>query len=95
MIIPALVVFARIPIKTAIGTSLLIISAKSLTGFLGDLGAGREIAWGLLLTVTGSSGLGILIGTYLSNLISSKHLKPAFGWFVLVMGVYIFALQFN
>jgi uncharacterized protein len=37
LIIPALVLFSKLPMKQAVGTSLLIIAAKSLIGFTGDL----------------------------------------------------------
>ena len=37
LIIPALVLLAKLPMKMAVGTSLLIIAAKSLIGFLGDV----------------------------------------------------------
>jgi uncharacterized membrane protein YfcA len=88
LIIPALVVLSKIPIKEAIGTSLVIIAAKSLLGFLGE---GSEVAldWTLLLGVTAFAILGIFIGMALSKKIDGKKLKPAFGWFVLVMGIYI------
>lgn len=89
LIIPALVLFARLPMKVAVGTSLLIIAAKSLFGFLGDIGADQAIDWPFLLTVTAIAVGGIFIGTWLSHKIDGKKLKAGFGWFVLVMAVYI------
>ncbi len=86
LIIPALVVFSRLPMKMAVGTSLLIISAKSLLGFMGDI-SNYAMDWSLLLIVGGISVFGTFIGGWLSNYISGQKLKPAFGWFVLVMGV--------
>jgi uncharacterized membrane protein YfcA len=74
--------------KEAIGTSLVIISAKSLIGFLGE-GGDSVVDWKLLLSVSTFAILGIFIGISLSKRIDGKKLKPAFGWFVLVMGVYI------
>ena len=88
LIIPALVVLSKLPMKMAIGTSLLIIAIKSMIGFLGDI-SNMEIDWMFLGTFTLISTVGIFIGSYLSNYISGAKLKPAFGWFVLVMGVYI------
>jgi uncharacterized protein len=88
LIIPALVLFARLPMKMAIGTSLLIIAAKSLIGFLGDL-SNLSIDWTFLLPFTAISVVGIFIGTYFSKFIAGSKLKTAFGWFVLVMGIYI------
>jgi hypothetical protein len=88
LIIPALVIFSKLPMKQAVGTSLLIIAAKSLIGFTGDLG-NETIDWTLLLTVTGLAIAGIFIGNALSKKVSADSLKKGFGWFVLVMGVYI------
>lgn len=89
LIIPALVLLSKLPIKLAIGTSLLIIAAKSLLGFVGDLQAGQQIDWSYLLLFTLFSTLGIFAGGYLSKFISGSKLKTGFGWFVLVMGFYI------
>jgi uncharacterized protein len=92
LIIPALVLLAKLPMKMAVGTSLLIIAAKSLIGFLGDLG-NQVIDWKLLLIFTGLSVVGIFIGSSLSKKINEKVLKRGFGWFVLVMGIYIIAKE--
>lgn len=94
LIIPALVILARLPMKMAVGTSLLIIAVKSLIGFLGDvgnpqIGGGEGIDWNFLLIFTGIAVVGIFIGTWLSQFISGAKLKKGFGWFVLIMGIYI------
>lgn len=88
LIIPALVLFTKLPMKQAIGTSLVIIAAKSLIGFLGDL-SHTTMNWTLLLTVTALAISGIFLGNMLSSRVSGEKLKKAFGWFVLVMGIYI------
>ncbi|MCF3107625.1 sulfite exporter TauE/SafE family protein [Niabella sp. CC-SYL272] len=88
LIIPALVHLLKLPMKTAVGTSLVIISANSLLGFLFSL-PHISVQWGLLAAITFIAITGILIGSYLSTKIDGKILKPAFGWFVLAMGVYI------
>lgn len=88
LIIPALVLLAGLPMKMAIGTSLLIIAVKSLAGFLGDL-SNQSIDWIFLLSFTGLAIIGIFIGTYVSKFIDSQKLKKAFGWFVLIMSIYI------
>lgn len=88
LIIPALVLLARLPMKMAVGTSLLIIAAKSLIGFLGDVST-QTIDWQMLLIFTGLSIVGIFIGSALSKKINEKILKKGFGWFVLIMGIYI------
>lgn len=88
LIIPALVILAKLPMKLAVGTSLLIIAAKSLIGFLGDV-SNQTIDWNMLLIFTGLSVVGIFIGSALSKKINDKVLKKGFGWFVLIMGIYI------
>ena len=88
LIIPALVVLSKLPMKEAVGTSLLIIASKSLIGFLGDI-SNYTIDWTFLLIFTSIAVSGIFIGIALSNRIPGQKLKPAFGWFVLVMGIYI------
>ena len=92
LLIPALIYFANLPMKMAVGTSLSIIAINSFFGFLGDL-SNYEMNWILLLSVTGLAIVGIFIGTKLSNYIPGKKLKPAFGWFVLAMGLYIIAKE--
>lgn len=89
LIIPALVLLAKMPMKLAVGTSLFIIAAKSLLGFTGDLQGNETIDWTLLSTFTGLSVVGIFIGIFLSKKIEGNKLKSAFGWFILVMGIYI------
>jgi hypothetical protein len=89
LIIPALVLLARMPIKLAVGTSLFIIAAKSLIGFIGDIQGDEIINWKLLSMFTVFAIGGIFLGIMLSKRISSDKLKTSFGWFVLVMGVYI------
>ncbi|RAV28139.1 sulfite exporter TauE/SafE family protein [Sinomicrobium soli] len=93
LIIPALVLFARLPMKKAVATSLLIISINSLIGFTGDVGV-MEIDWTLLLLFTGIAVLGIFLGGYLSDKADGKKLKKGFGWFVLVMALYILTTEF-
>lgn len=88
LIIPALVLLAKLPMKKAVATSLLIIAVKSLIGFIGDV-QNLEIDWRFLLIFTGLSILGIFLGGYLSKFIDGRKLKKGFGWFVLVMGIYI------
>ncbi len=89
LIIPALVIFSRVPMKIAIGTSLLIIAVKSLVGFSGDLYNAAAMDWSFLMLFTSLAVAGVFIGTRLCRVISAQKLKPAFGWFVLVMGLYI------
>ena len=88
LIIPALVLLAKLPMKKAVATSLLIIAVKSLIGFLGDV-QNLEIEWAFLSVFTAISIVGIFVGIYLNKFIDGNKLKKGFGYFVLVMGVYI------
>ena len=83
-IVPALVVFSRLPMRVAVGTSLTIIAAKSLFGFVGDLTLQGRFDWGLLLAFTALAVVGILLGSRLGRHVSGARLRLAFGWFVLV-----------
>lgn len=93
LIIPALVLLAGLPMKKAVGTSLLIIALKSLIGFTGDLGSGLDIDYKFMLLFSSFAIVGIILGSYLTKFIPNEKLKPAFGWFVLIMGVYIFTKE--
>ena len=88
LIIPALVLLSKLPMKQAVGTSLLIIAAKSLIGFTGDL-SNYNMDWKLLGMVSALAITGIFIGDAMSKKIEGHKLKKGFGWFVLVMGIYI------
>jgi uncharacterized membrane protein YfcA len=91
LIIPALVIFARVPIKVAVGTSLVIIATNAFIGFLGDLPNQENIDWTFLFRFCIFSISGIVLGSSVSKYIPAPRLKPLFGWFVLLMGCYIFA----
>lgn len=88
LIIPALVLLAKLPMKKAIGTSLMIIAANSLIGFTGDL-QNRDIDWTFLMTFTAIAIIGIVVGVYTSKFISGTKLKRGFGWFTLLVAFYI------
>ncbi|RYY22674.1 MAG: sulfite exporter TauE/SafE family protein [Chitinophagaceae bacterium] len=88
LLIPALVIIIKLPMKQAIGTSLLIIALNSLIGFVGDLGH-RTIDWFFIITISIVAVAGIFIGSYFNQQVNAEKLKKAFGWFVLIMGVYI------
>ena len=93
LIIPSLVLFARLPMKKAVGTSLFIITMNSLIGFLGDI-HNPEIDWNFLLVFTSLSVIGIFLGIYLNKFINEKQLKTGFGFFVLMMSCFILLKEF-
>lgn len=86
MIIPAMVIFANLPMKKAVGTSLLIITINSTFGAIGDFSVGIALNWYFLTKFVSCTVVGILLGSYLSKKVDGEKLKPAFGWFVLVVG---------
>ncbi len=88
LIIPTLVLFLRIKMKTAVGTSLFIIAINSLLGFVFSLKQ-FEYDWMLLFAFSILSIGGLFIGIRLSNKIPGLRLKQIFGYFVLIMGLYI------
>jgi uncharacterized membrane protein YfcA len=93
LIIPALLFFANLPMKQAVGTSLFIIFINSLIGFGSDLIGGIELNYKLLFIISAMSLLGLVIGTQVSKKIDGAKLKPVFGWFVLLMGIYIIVTE--
>lgn len=94
LIIPALVLLAKIEMKVAVGTSLIIVAVKSLIGFLLGDSLTLEIDWNFLTLFTSLSLIGILIGSYLSHFIDGKKLKKGFGYFIFVMAIFIFFMEF-
>lgn len=88
LLIPALVLLLGLPMKEAVGTSLLVIAINSLIGFTGSIHS-QGTDWGLLLLVTALAITGIFLGSFLNRKIPSRKLKKIFGWFVLAMGLYI------
>ncbi len=87
-IIPALVLLGGIPMKEAIGTSLLIIGFKSATGFLGYLSQ-VELDWNLVISFTMAASLGTIVGAYITRFIEAKKLQKSFGYFVLAVAIFI------
>ena len=88
LIIPSLILFTKLPMKKAVGTSLFIIAMNSLVGFIGDV-QNLEIDWLFLLTFSSISVVGIFIGMYLTKYTNESQLKKIFAYFVLVMAAII------
>ena len=89
-----MVILANVEMKVAVATSLIIIAFKSLLGFfLGDA-LNMEIDWQFLVIFTSLSLVGIFIGTYLGNFVNGKKLKKGFGYFIFVMAIFIFYMEF-
>lgn len=92
LIIPALVLLGKLPMKKAIASSLFIITIKSLFGFLGDL-THTTIDFSFLASIVVLATGGIILGNFLNNKMDGAKLKKGFGWFVLAMSLFIFIEQ--
>ena len=90
LVVPALVLLARVSMRQAVGTSLLVIAMNSASGFAGYLGR-VEVPWAFMLGFTAVAVVGIVAGLYLVRFISQRVLKRAFAVFLLVMGAFILA----
>ncbi len=87
IIVPALILLFGLNMKEAVGTSLFIITVKSLVGFIGDATNDYTIDYSLLLGISALAVLGILLGATVSNKVPGPKLKKVFGWMVLIMGL--------
>lgn len=90
LLIPALVLYLHLPMQKAVGTSLLIIA---LVGFLGDTGL-YKTDWIFLIVISLIAITGVIAGGLLGKKIRGENLKKGFGWFVLLMGIYIIVKEF-
>lgn len=85
LVVPALVLLGGLPMRAAIGTSLLVIAMKSFAGFTGYLGH-VEIDWALALIVSASAVAGSVAGSHLAGRVPQEMLRRGFAWFVIAMG---------
>ena len=88
LVVPALVLLARVPMKQAVGTSLLVIAMNSASGFVGYLGH-VDVPRMFILGFTAVAVCGILAGTYLVRFVSQFALRRSFAVFLVVMGMFI------
>lgn len=93
LIVPAIVLLAKLEMKSAVATSLAIISVKSLIGFIGDLQVSKQMDWTFLIIFSALAIVGIIIGSKFSAKVPGAKLKTIFGYFVLLMGVFIIVQQ--
>lgn len=90
LIIPSLVILGNLPMKKAVGTSLLLITVNSLLGFVSKSSVlETELDWSFLLSFSALTAVGILTGVRFARLISGERLKLYFGYFVLVLGIIV------
>ncbi len=104
LVVPALALLGGLPMPIAIATSLLVVSMKSFAGFAGyalqfgngsfvSLNPETEINWSVTLIVTAGAVIGALIGSRMVGKIHPDKLRKGFGWFVLVMAVFVLSQQ--
>lgn len=92
LVVPALVLLGRLPMATAIGTSLLVIALKSFAGFAGYAGH-TSIDWPLAVGVSAFAVVGSVGGAWLATRLSARALRQGFGWFVVAMAFFILARE--
>ncbi len=91
-IIPALVLLGKTPMKEAVGTSLVIIAFKSVTGFIGYLDQ-VTFDWLLIASFTVAASVGTLLGAVLNRRIKGQKLQAAFGYFIMAMGLFMLVVR--
>jgi uncharacterized protein len=90
LLVPALALLAGLPMPTAVGTSLVVISMQSFAGLAGHLKS-EQIDWRLAAFVTAAAVVGALLGGRLIAFVNPATLRRMFGWFVLLMASVILA----
>lgn len=88
LIVPALVLFGRLPMPVAVGTSLAVISIQSAGGLVGHL-SHVDVDWPRTLGITAVAIVGSIVGGRFSSRVSPQALRRGFGAFVLVMATVI------
>jgi len=89
LLMPALVKFARLPIRTATGTSLGIIACNSAAGFVSHLGD-APVPWLLAAVFSLIAAAGVLTGGKVASKLPEKTLRKAFATFVLLVAAVVF-----
>jgi len=89
IIVPSLVLFAGLPMRKAIGTSLAIITLNCLVGILSNREALDNLDYGFLFRFASLAIIGILLGTWFIHFVPDKRLKPIFGIIILLMSVLV------
>jgi uncharacterized protein len=93
LLVPALSMVERLPLKRAVATSLLVIAVNSLLGFTGDIIRGVGIDWRLLLGFSAMAGLGMLGGTSLTRSLNDRHVRTVFGSTLVAIAVLMIGLE--
>jgi uncharacterized membrane protein YfcA len=88
LIVPALVLMARVPMKEAVGTSLMVIAMSSAAGLIGYLGQ-VSVRWDVLGGFSAAAIIGILAGTAATRFVPARALQRSFAVFLVLMGVFM------
>jgi uncharacterized membrane protein YfcA len=94
LIVPALLLWLKLPVKTAIGTTLFIITINSAAGFITSY-TSVLIQWPLMIKFAIGAIAGILAGSKLSEKIKADYLKKILAWFIIITSVYVLYKQFQ
>ena len=94
MIIPALVILCKLPMKEAVGSALMIAACKSSIGFLGEIGNNPNIDYQMIGIFTALAMIGIVIGSFISNKVSGYRLRSSFGYFLLIIAFFILIREY-
>ncbi len=94
LIVPALMMVAKLDMKKASATSLVIIATNSLIGFIVGDALHIKIDWNFLSVFIGISMLGILVGTYINKFLPVQFLKKSFAIFIILMAFFMFIEEF-
>ncbi|HUQ03922.1 MAG TPA: sulfite exporter TauE/SafE family protein [Kofleriaceae bacterium] len=92
IIVPVLTLLARLPLKAAVGTSVMVISMNATAGLVGHLDQ-ASIDWPLTLAITGAMMCGSVVGGRLCNHVEPENLRQSFGWFVIAVATFVLVSQ--
>lgn len=88
LVVPALMWLGKLPMRTAVGTSLLVIAMKSFAGFSGYI-LNVSVDWPLAALITSAAVVGSFGGAAIAGRIPQDMLRRAFAWFVVTMAVFV------
>lgn len=94
LVVPALVLFAGLPMHIAIGTSLLVIAINSAAGYIGHLRAGSGQTM-LTLVFTAAAVMGVFTGQQIARRLHAQKLRRAFAYFVMLVAIAMMAANYK
>lgn len=88
VVVPALVLLGKLPMRTAVGTSLLVITMNSFAALAGHA-ASVSIDWPLAIVLTTMAVVGSVLGARFASRVPQALLKRGFAWLVVVMAIFV------